>query len=71
MTILGFFTESVLFKYLSCLNISYMHFFHVNHEGIMNTDRANTVFEVLLHYLSLITLLTVCVTCHPLPVTRY
>ena len=23
------------------------HFFHVNHEGIMNIDRTNTVFEVL------------------------
>ena len=45
-----FFTENVLFKYLSCFNISYI-FFHVNHEGIMNIDLTNTVFEVLLHYL--------------------
>ena len=29
----------------------FSHFFHVNHEGIMNIDRTNTVFEVLLHYL--------------------
>ena len=29
---------------------SFLNFFHVNHEGIMNIDRTNTVFEVLLHY---------------------
>ena len=28
----------------------FSHFFHVNHEGIMNIDRTNTVFEVLLQH---------------------
>ena len=50
MTILGGFLQRTFYSNIGDV-LTLLTFFHVNREGIMNIDRTNTVFEVLLHYL--------------------
>jgi len=51
MAILGGFLYKERFIQIFEMFHHFLHFFYINHEGIMNIDQTNTVFEVLLHYL--------------------